>query len=169
MAEENTFGELDNSFVDFDSRVRKALEPKPLPKVSERITLYSYLANRVPADAHFVLNKYGRYRKARNERELEYQLKDFVRSFGAKGLMALSEIHPDRQLVEKEWKACQKKEQDYTHLLAQHNTTSQQQAYFNASGTGKEDRMIQKFNYNLIIMGAFVLMGVALLMKNKKI
>ena len=65
-----------------------------------KITIYDYIAEKVPANAHFLINKFGKYRRARNSRELAYQLKDFVRTFGEKGLRELCKIHPDKKLIE---------------------------------------------------------------------
>jgi len=65
-----------------------------------KISFYEYIATNVPSDAHFVINKYSSYRRARSPKELEYQLKNFVKNHGEKGLNALAEIHPDRKLLE---------------------------------------------------------------------
>jgi len=139
------------------------VEPK------KKITLYEYLAYNVPADVHFVLNKYGRYRKARNQKELEYQQRDFVRNFGDKGLKSLAKIHPDRKLLEIDCKSCKDKENQYLTLLKTTSTTNEVPTYFNASGNNitandvsksvneSENRM---FNNNLLIAGLIIL-GVA--------
>ena len=72
----------------------------------KKITIYDYIADKVPANAHFLINKYGKYRRARNSKELAYQLKDFVRTFGETGLRELCKIHPDKKLVELDCDVC---------------------------------------------------------------
>jgi len=168
--------EMENEFVEFDKSVKRNKRDKakretpPIPEVSENITMYEYLASSVPADAHFVMNKYGRYRKARDERELEYQLKNFVRTFGEKGLRALAEIHPDRNLLELDCENCKVKDEDYTNLLNNWNFQSQAQpSYYNASGSNPQSElMAQKLNTSMIVMGGFILMGVALMFAKQK-
>jgi|TARA_R100000081_G_C4676863_1_gene95450 hypothetical protein len=63
------------------------------------MTLYNYLANKVPNDAHTLLCKYGKYRKPSSTSELEENLKEFVRTYGDKGLYELASIHPDKELI----------------------------------------------------------------------
>ena len=56
-----------NSFDAFNEAMRKPQRPKKIKRVrrerSPKITIYSYLASRVPSDAHYVINKYGKYRR----------------------------------------------------------------------------------------------------------
>ena len=40
----------------------------------EKITIYRYIASTRPMDSHDLLNRYGRYRRARNEKELEQKM-----------------------------------------------------------------------------------------------
>jgi hypothetical protein len=77
--------------------------------MNEKITMYDYLASKVPSDAYFVLNKFSKYRRARNEKELSYQLRDFVRTFGEKAINELALIHPDRKLLEINCEECKRK------------------------------------------------------------
>ena len=135
---------------------------------SERITMYKYLAERVPADVHFTLNKYDSYRKARNSEELESQIKHFVRNYGEKGLNSLAEIHPDRELLEGICNSCSSKDKEIHNLTINRDLHSnflgqQQSAYYNA--VGEQDRMVNKMAINSVIIGGFVLMGVALMLK----
>jgi hypothetical protein len=136
---------------------------------SERITMFKYLAERVPADVHFTLNKYDSYRKARNTEELESQIKHFVRNYGEKGLNSLAEIHPDRELLEGICHSCSSKDKEIHSLTMNNDLHSnflgqQQSAYFNAMGDS-ENRVVNKMAINSIIIGGFVLMGVALMLK----
>ena len=145
--------------------------------ISPKITIYSYLASRVPSDAHYVINKYGKYRRARNARELEYQLKDFVKTFGDNGLKELANIHPDRHLLELHCAKCSnadKKNNDMSSLLE-----AQSKMMLNASGNNNAapaaspppadntDKIVGKVNNNMLIMGGFVIMAVALIVKRK--
>tara|TARA_R110002020_G_scaffold65554_1_gene173100 strand:+ start:11290 stop:11823 length:534 start_codon:yes stop_codon:yes gene_type:complete len=172
-----------NSFDAFNEAMRKPQRPKKIKRVrrerSPKITIYSYLASRVPSDAHYVINKYGKYRRARNARELEYQLKDFVKTFGDNGLKELANIHPDRHLLELHCAKCSnadKKNNDMSSLLE-----AQSKMMLNASGNNNgapsptpaptadnTDKIVGKINSNMLITGGFVIMAVALLIKYKK-
>lgn len=126
----------------------------------DKITLYEYLATNVPSDAHFVINKYGNYRKARDRRELEYQLKNFVKTFGENGLNALAEIHPDKQLLELNCGSC-----------ANHRVEKQEkQKFSNVDGKGAEEkanklRTQQINNSQVLIFGGMILMAFAIMIK----
>jgi hypothetical protein len=170
-----------NSFDAFDEAVNRPRRPikRVKRKPHNKITIYSYLASRVPSDAHYVINKYGKYRRARNERELEYQLKDFVKTFGDNGLKELANIHPDRHLLELHCAKCSntdKKNNDMASLLE-----AQSKMMLNASGNNNgapapaaappadnTDKIVGKINNNMLITGGFVIMAVALLLKYKK-
>ena len=78
---------------------KRGLMREEQPKLARKITIYEYLANNVPSDCHFLINKYDNYRKARDSKELEYQLKNFVNKFGENGLNELANIHPDKYLL----------------------------------------------------------------------
>jgi hypothetical protein len=134
-----------------------------------KITMYSYLAEKVPADVHFTLNKYGKYDKAHSPEELELQIKDFVNSYGENGLLALAEIHPDRELIEKGCHSCKTKDDKINTLAFQNDMASNfvgQMPYFNATGESiNEERVVNKMAINSIIVGGFVLMGIALMLK----
>jgi len=100
----NELDDFNNSFNGFNNRKRRRRKPMPRPKV--KYTMYDYIAERSPADSHILINKFGKYRRARNPEELAGQLKDFVRTFGDKGLIELAKIHPDRDLIELECRGC---------------------------------------------------------------
>ena len=147
-----------NSFDAFNeshNRRPQKKRKKALREPRNRITIYSYLASRVPSEAHFVINKYGKYRRARNERELEYQLKDFVKTFGDKGLKELANIHPDRNLLELHCNKCSntdKKNNDMTSLLE-----AKSKMMLNANGDNNgttapadnTDKIVRKVNNNI--------------------
>ena len=40
------------------------------PTLARKITIYEYLANNVPSDCHFLINKYDSYRKARDSKHI---------------------------------------------------------------------------------------------------
>lgn len=142
----------------------------------EKITLYKYLANRVPAEAHMTINRYGNYRKARSAGELEFQLKDFVKKFGDRGLLALAEIHPDRPIIEAECTSCSQKDKEIGTLVAltkeKPESKDSNNEFLNAVGDlkneMKQERMVKSINTNMILIGGFVLMGVALMLKKQK-
>jgi hypothetical protein len=128
----------------------------------EKITIYRYIASSKPLDAHLLINKYGKYRRARNEKELESQLKHFVRNNGSNGLRELSRIHPDRELIEEDIKELTKPIQEnnqYANADGQGITTPT----LNISSSEKED-----INYSkMLIWGSFVLIGIAIIMKKQ--
>jgi hypothetical protein len=137
-----------------------------------KTTMYRYLAERVPADVHFVLNKYSRYDKARNPDELEYQIKDFVNNYGDNGLKAIAEIHPDRDLIELSCVSCKSKDDAISQLQNQNTLVDSlaSQSYFNAIGNTQsdsisEERVVNKMAVNTAVIGGFVLMGIALMLK----
>lgn len=161
---------MENSFIDFNNEMKEqeALRNMPIIVPKRNITIFKYIANKVPADAHFTLNKYAHYRKARNEKELEGQLKHFVSSFGTKGLQAIADIHPDRQLLSSlECESCKTKEKDYNNLLITKQISDSQPLYFNANGE-KNELMIKKINTSLIVVGGFIVLGLALIINLKK-
>ena len=115
------------------------------------------------------MNKYDSYRKARNTEELESQIKHFVRTFGDKGLNSLAEIHPDRELIQGTCTSCAIKEKEINNLSINRDIHSnfmgqQQNAYYNAVGE-TEKKVINKMTLNSIIIGGFLLMGIALIIK----
>ena len=169
----NSFDAFNDDFNKPPRRPKR--KEKTMREPRNKITIYSYLANRVPSDAHYVINKYGKYRRARNERELEYQLKDFVKTFGDNGLKELANIHPDRHLLELHCAKCSntdKKNNDMSSLLE-----AQSKMMLNASGNNNPttppavdntDKIVGKVNNNMLITGGFVIMAVALLIKYKR-
>lgn len=135
--------------------------------------MYQYLSEKVPSDVHFVLNKYGTYRKAKNSKELEGQIKHFVRKFGANGLQSLAEIHPDRELIELTCTTCKAKDSKITELQSskdlRETILNDRNMYFNATGNGpQEEKIVNKMTINSVVVGGFILMGIALLLKSNK-
>lgn len=132
------------------------------------MTMYKYLSEKVPSDCHYVLNKFGSYNKARNSNELENQIKHFVRNGGANALQSLAEIHPDRTLLEGGCTNCKVKETKILELTStkelKDTILSDRNTFYNASGNN-EEKVINKMTINSIVVGGFVLMGVALLIK----
>jgi hypothetical protein len=122
----------------------------------KQITIYEYIATNVPSDAHFVINKYGgSYKRARNVKELEAQLKDFVKKNGKQGLLALAEIHPDKELVL------------LVDTKANFNDSEQLPKFSNATGDSvitKTDN--EQLTYSkILILGGFLLLGIAIITK----
>ena len=142
-----------------------------------RISLYEYLAYNVPADAYALIQEYGTYPRPTDPEELVEQLKHFVRKNGQEGIKLLGEIHPDKDLFSnsKECKECKVKEIENNVLKdnlkeLQTEKKIQEIAYRNLSGnynvsTGTTNVNSQSVNSNMIIMSAFILLGVAYLLK----
>lgn len=131
----------------------------------EKITIYEYLAHNVPADAHFTINKFGSYRKARSPQELEYQLKNFVKTYGENGLNALAEIHPDRKLLEINCDACKSKS-NFSHLNGNGSEHLQPMPSRFINMSGEEQLRKQQITLaQALIFGGMALVGVAIIMK----
>ena len=133
-----------------------------------KITIYEYIAERKPADAHFIINKFGKYRRARNSKELSYQLRDFVKTFGEKALRELSKIHPDKELVALECEKCKTHTckpiiKEVIKEVPTQQITPTPPVYYNASG---EQIQRDANEGRIFIFMGFVLLAVAIL--NKK-
>jgi len=122
----------------------------------KKITIYQYIASSVPNDAYVLLNKYGKYNRAKDERELVAQLKEFVRENGSMGLMALAQIHPDKDLI-----------------LQSMEENGKKESFSNANGSSEatktttlpKDNQEQITMSKLMIYGSFLLIGLALVIK----
>lgn len=139
---------------------------------SSPMTMFKYLSEKVPSDCHYVLNKFGSYNKANNSNELENQIKHFVRNGGSNALQSLAEIHPDRTLLEGGCTNCKVKETKILELTStkelKDTILNDRNTFYNASGydnLAPNDKVINKMALNSIIVGGFVLMGVALIIK----
>tara|TARA_Y100000389_G_scaffold204835_1_gene260034 strand:+ start:4598 stop:5011 length:414 start_codon:yes stop_codon:yes gene_type:complete len=134
---------------------------------NDKITLYEYLASSVPSDAHFVINKYGNYRRARDKRELEYQLKNFVKQFGENGLNALADIHPDKQLLQINCNGCSAKKDENikSNFVNASGNETQKQTQTQKDAKAKELRTDQIKNSQILIFGGMILMAFAIMIK----
>ena len=151
-----------NSLDEFNQSHKRLNRPKkrePQMEEKRKLTIYDYIAETRPADSHFIINKYGKYRRARNPEELAYQLKDFVRTFGDKGLLALAEIHPDRDLIEIECRECKRKPKPAPLKEPQ---TKDKRIYHNASGDNNNNNSNAD---KILIFGGLILVAVAILMR----
>lgn len=130
--------------------------------MKKRITIYDYIASNVPNDAFILMSKSGNITKAKDEKELVEQLKTFVRNNGSMGLMALAQIHPDKELIEQ--------------LISENRIEQESKNYSNASGsettttnsTKITDEQKETISLSkMMIYGSFLLIGLALVIKNK--
>lgn len=125
----------------------------------EKITIYSYIASAKPTDSHVLINKYGNYPRAKNEIQLQSQLKHFVRENGDIALKELAKIHPDRELILADFK------ESNNELINNRgiNNYSNLDGEVNPSRTLKDD-----INYSkILIWGSFVLLSIAIIMKKQ--
>ena len=136
---------------------------------STPMTMYKYLSEKVPSDCHYVLNKFSSYRKARNSKELENQIKHFVRNGGANALQSIAEIHPDRELLEGSCTNCKVKETKILELSTtkdlKETILNDRNTFYNASGGGQDEKIVNKMALNTVVVGGFLLMGIALMIK----
>ena len=171
MFDKNSFDAFHDE-QNFPRRRQRSRARRMRPK--SKMTIYEYIARKVPADAHYTINKFGSYPRAQNSQELENQLRTFVKSFGEKGLTELSKIPPDKDLIQEHCSKCEEREgknSEMKCLIEAHNKM------LNASGNtaptpsptaDNTDKIVGKVNSNMLIMGGFVIMAVALLIKFKK-
>lgn len=65
-----------------------------------KISLYEYLANNCPAAAKEVIEGFGyKVNRVRTVQDMVVCIKQLVRQEGEEALVALAEIHPDRELI----------------------------------------------------------------------
>tara|TARA_R110000824_G_scaffold32247_14_gene104315 strand:- start:3613 stop:3930 length:318 start_codon:yes stop_codon:yes gene_type:complete len=103
---------------------------------------------------------------ARNPKELEYQLKNFVKKFGENGLNALAEIHPDKNLLEVNCNSC-KSSSNFSGN--DEELTVMPSRFLNANGSNvavEEKLREQQISLSqAIIFGSMALIAVAIIMK----
>jgi hypothetical protein len=128
--------------------------------MKKRITIYDYIASNVPNDAFILMSKSGNITKAKDEKELVEQLKDFVRKNGSMGLMALAQIHPDKELIEQLIAEQKVEEPKYSNLSGADSPTKNPTKI---TDDQKETISLSK----MMIYGSFLLIGLALVIKNK--
>jgi hypothetical protein len=118
------------------------------------ITIYEYYAYTCPQESFDLLSKDGGYSRPQSPDELESQLKDYVNKNGEKGLKALAEIHPDKDLIKSICECSKKKEE-------------KKENFSNANGNSNiPDSQAEQVNLaKMMIFGGFILVGIALIMK----
>ena len=151
----NELDDFKNAFNGFDRPRRRVRRRKPMPKPT--YTMYDYIAERSPADSHFLINKFGKYRRARNPQELAYQLKDFVRTFGDKGLRELAKIHPDRELIEIECRGCEENRRKKPEV-------KEKIIYSNADGNSGNNNT-KDTDGKLLVFGGLLFVALAIMVK----
>jgi hypothetical protein len=118
------------------------------------ITIYEYYAYTCPQESFDLLSKDGGYSRPQSPDELESQLKDYVNKNGEKGLKALAEIHPDKDLIKS---VCE----------CSNNKAEKKENFSNANGNSNiPDSQTEQINLaKMMIFGGFILVGIALIMK----
>lgn len=144
------------------SRRSRVREQKPQ---HYKISLFDYLASSVPSKVFNVINRNNDYRMPNSQQELTAQIKDFVKKNGESGIKDLGSIHPDKDLINSN---CDCKKVDTTAKVDSNTMVLQKQDNY-SDFSGKE--FVEKFktiNTNMVILGAFVLLGVAYIVKSNK-
>jgi hypothetical protein len=121
--------------------------------MGRKVTLYDYLASNVPSDAYAIISE-GKENmpKPKNYHELSAQIKKYVTKNGETALLRLAEIHPDRELIEAiSYQQEEPKKDDFSNLSG--NVASQDKEYIN--------------NTKLLVVGGFILIGLAIIMTKK--
>jgi hypothetical protein len=130
-----------------------------------KISLFDYLASSVPSKVFDVINRNNDYRMPNSQQELTAQIKDFVKKNGESGIKDLASIHPDKDLINSN---CECKNVDTTTKVDSNTMVLQKHDNY-SDFSGKE--FMDKFktiNTNMVILGAFVLLGVAYIVKSNK-
>jgi len=135
------------------------------PTLARKITIYEYLANNVPSDCHFLINKFDSYRKARDSKELEYQLKSFVNRFGENGLNELAKIHPDKNLLDIV-------NSKFSNVSGEQDSTKNKNVEIDLykPTIPNEEKVLITENLNIskmLIFGGMILVGLSIIIKNK--
>jgi len=146
------------------SRRSRVREPQSRPQ-HFKISLFDYLASSVPSKVFNVINRNNDYRMPNSQQELTAQIKDFVKKNGESGIKDLGSIHPDKDLINSN---CDCKKEDKTAKVDSNTMVLQKHDNY-SDFSGKE--FMDKFktiNTNMVILGAFVLLGVAYIVKSNK-
>jgi|TARA_R110000744_G_scaffold157313_3_gene273049 hypothetical protein len=129
-------------------------------KKNNKITIYEYLAINVPDESHKAINTLGNYKRAKDGYELIGQLKHFVRSHKEDGLKVLSEIHPDKELIELSCNSCKKlqeKNNNFSNLVEESKKPKEK----DNSKINQENLSFSK----MAVFGGFLLIALALITK----
>jgi hypothetical protein len=117
-----------------------------------KVTLYDYLATNVPSDAYEIVSEGRNMPKPRNSRELSAQIKKYVTKNGETALLRLAEIHPDRELIE---------------AITIQNEKPKTESFSNLSGNVSQTDKEYIGSTKLLMVGGFVLIGLAIIMTKK--
>ena len=135
----------------------------------KKITIYDYIASSVPADAVALIKSNG-YPKPLNHNDLVAELKDYVKQNGESALMEIGKIHPDRELITQ----CNEEEngggENSYESKNNSNSSSESKSFMNATGDATNISQATQETINLskvMIFGSFILIGLALVLKNK--
>ncbi len=118
-----------------------------------KVTLYDYLATNVPSDAYEIVSEGRNIPKPRNSRELSAQIKKYVTKNGETALLRLAEIHPDRELIEA--------------ISIDTNIEPKKENFSNLSGSVSENDKEYVSSSKLLMVGGFILIGLAIIMNKK--
>lgn len=136
-----------------------------------KITIYDYIASSVPADAVALVSSNG-YPKPRNHHDLVAELKDYVKQNGESALMEIGKIHPDRELIGQciEEEEGDNSSESKNNSNSSNSSTSDSKSFLNATGDATNISQATQETINLskvMIFGSFILIGLALVLKNK--
>ena len=134
----------------------------------KKITIYDYIASSVPADAVALVSSNG-YPKPRNHHDLVAELKDYVKQNGESALMEIGKIHPDKELI---GQCIEEEEGDNSSESndKSNSSSSDSKSFLNATGDATNISQATQETINLskvMIFGSFILIGLALVLKNK--
>ena len=127
----------------------------------QQITLYEYLATNVPSDSFTIINADGNLRKPNNNLELSQQIKSYVTTNGESGLLNLAKIHPDRDLIEAICSSCS------NNYLTANKEIEKKENFSNFSENVNPSDKETINSSKLLIVGGFILIGLAIIMNKK--
>jgi len=133
-----------------------------------KITIYDYIASSVPADAYALIKSNG-YPRPTSHQDLVAELKDYVKQNGESALIEIGKIHPDKELIGQ----CIEEEEGESASESNdksNSSSSDSKSFMNATGDATNISQTTQETINLskvMIFGSFILIGLALVLKNK--
>ena len=171
------------------SNKRNNLKKNVVPRIAKAVTLYDYIASCNPEKTYELISQYGTYPKPQTPEELAAYVKDYVRKNGQEAIKQIALIHPDRELIidSHECDECTFKENErkilkdkldeaISELRDEKQKKEYNNFYSNLTGNTPNQQTVRVpsaeantvyTNTHLFVMTAFILLGVAYIVKSK--
>lgn len=171
------------------SNKRNNLKKNVVPRIAKAVTLYDYIASCNPEKTYELISQYGTYPKPQTPEELAAYVKDYVRKNGQEAIKQIALIHPDRELIidSHECDECTFKDNErkilkdkldeaISELRDEKQKKEYNNMYSNLVGSTPASQAVRVpsaeantvyTNTHLFVMTAFILLGVAYIVKSK--